>query len=735
MAGRAGITRVLARRDREPRVVERPLAPRRVRRPVARLARRREPRRHVVRIPRRLVLRQVAPGAGPRRSPVDPVLVARRARRRRVPALQRERRRVVERPLAPRRVRRPVARLARRREPRGLVVRVLRRLVLRQVAPGAVPRRSPVDPVLVARRARLGRVVPDEREHRRVIERPLAPGQVRRLVTGLARRRESRGQVIRVLRRLVLRQVARHAVAREPLEDPVLVARGAERARVPAQEGPPRVVERPLRPGGVGDLVTGFTRRREPRGEVVRVHGPLVVGLVARGARRREPLEHAAPMAGRARLDRVLSRERPLRMIERHPRPRRVRRLVARFARRRESRQDVARVRRLLEQREVAPRAVAGRAAVDTARVTRGAGLRGVPPDEGEGAGVVELALLPRRVGDLVARFARRREPRGGVVRVRGFLVVGLVARDARRPEPLEDAAPVARRAGLARVPAHEGPLRVVERDPLPRRVRGPVARLARRREPRLDVARVRRLLVLGDVTPRAVARRPAVDAVLVAGRAGRRRVLAGEREGRLVVKAGLLPGRVGDLVARLARGREPRRNVVRVLRPVVVLPVAADAARRLALPEETARVALLAVDSGVRTGECEAGRRGVAPGDGGPRGRPVAVLAVEAQPGLEPVVLSAVPVAVGAEARRPLRLPLDVAGRAGDEEVLALERPRRLVESARGALPGPGGGVAALAARTERPLVRVLVARRARGLEPLVADRRSLASRESSDF
>ncbi len=330
-----------------------------------------------------------------------------------------------------------------------------------------------------------------------------------------------------------------------------------------------------------------------------------------------------------------------------------------------------------------------------------------------------------------MARLARRREARGHVVRVRGLLVVGLVTRDARRGKPLEDAAPVARRARVPRVTPDERPLRVAERDPRPRRIRGPVARLARRRETRQDVARVRRLLVERQVAAGTVARRPAVDAVPVARGAGRRRVLSREREARPVVEAGLLPRRVRHPVARLARRREPSRHVVRLLRPVVVLPVAADATRRRALPEDAARVALLAVDGRVGPGEGEAGRRGMTPRDGGPRLRPVAVLAVEAQPRLEPVVLAAVPVAVGAEPRRPLRLPPDVAGRARDEQVPALQRPRRLVEGARGALPGRRGRVAGFAARTERPLVRVLVARRARGPDPLVADCRPPAGGE----
>jgi len=46
-----------------------------------------------------------------------------------------------------------------------------------------------------------------------------------------------------------------------------------------------------------------------------------------------------------------------------------------------------------------------------------------------------------------------------------------------------------------------------------------------------------------------------------------------------------------------------------------------------------------------VSPGEGEPGRRGVAPGDGRPGGRPVAALAVEAEGGLESVVLPPDPV------------------------------------------------------------------------------------------
>jgi len=61
------------------------------------------------------------------------------------------------------------------------------------------------------------------------------------------------------------------------------------------------------------------------------------------------------------------------------------------------------------------------------------------------------------------------------VVRVRRLLVVGLVARHAARWKPLEDAAPMARRAGLRGVASGERPPRVVERPGRPGRVRRPV--------------------------------------------------------------------------------------------------------------------------------------------------------------------------------------------------------------------------------------------------------------------
>ena len=96
---------------------------------------------------------------------------------------------------------------------------------------------------------------------------------------------------------------------------------------------------------------------------------------------------------------------------------------------------------------------------------------------------------------------------------------------------------------------------------------------------------RVRRRAVVGLVAADAVARRPLVDVVLVAGRARLRRVDADQREDAVVVEAAARAtvGSVGRWHG-LARRREAGRRVIGIRRALVVGQVAADAVARRAL-------------------------------------------------------------------------------------------------------------------------------------------------------
>jgi hypothetical protein len=134
MAGRASLRGVDAEeRERSRRMIERPQLPVGIRGLVARLARRRESRRRVIRVGRLLILRLVAGEAVGRYADVDMVLVARIARRRRVDPDERIDG-VIEAGLVPCGIGRLVAILASRREAGGSVGGILASLVVFAVA-------------------------------------------------------------------------------------------------------------------------------------------------------------------------------------------------------------------------------------------------------------------------------------------------------------------------------------------------------------------------------------------------------------------------------------------------------------------------------------------------------------------------------------------------------------------------------------------------------------------------
>ena len=148
---------------------------------------------------------------------------------------------------------------------------------------------------------------------------------------------------------------------------------------------------------------------------------------------------------------------------------------------------------------------------------------------------------------------------------------------------------------------------------------------------------------------------------------------------------------------------------------------------------EAAVLVARAAVEHPVGEIEREAGPRGVVPVDGLPAGRPVAHLALVAQPRLVRIVASANPVAVVALRRRALRDACQVTAGARRREVAALEREqRRLVERARGG-PPRDRRVTLFALVAEGAAMGVLgaVTRRAGAAQPGESHRRAVPGRE----
>ena len=279
----------------------------------------------------------------------------------------------------------------------------------------------------------------------------------------------------------------------------------------------------------------------------------------------------------------------------------------------------------------------------------------------------------PARVRRLVARLARRREPRRRVVGARGALVGRAVTAVTVSRRALIDVVLVAGRAGLRGMHANERVgAAVVERRP-PARVRRPVAGLARGRKSGGRVVRAGGALVGRTVTAVTVSRRALVDVVLVARDAGLGGVHPGERIVRAVLEAGLRERGVRRLVAELALRREPGGLVRRLRRGLVLLRVA-RVARRAAGVEAAVRMATVAAQRAVRRTQRRACCRAVIPRHRGPADRPVAGFTVGAKPRPVRVVLAPDPVAVVALVRGALHRAADVAVLARHAEVPAFE-------------------------------------------------------------
>ena len=198
---------------------------------------------------------------------------------------------------------------------------------------------------------------------------------------------------------------------------------------------------------------------------------------------------------------------------------------------------------------------------------------RVIPGEREPGAGMVECGIHPVR--GVMTGVAGLREIRTDVIRVCRSLVVLQVATHARRGVQAVVVVNVAIGAGPRRhrvQPSERKPgAGMVERGIHP--VGGVMAGIARLREIRRDVIRVRRPLIVLQVAAHAGCAVQAVVIVDVAIGAGarRNRVQAGEREpGTVVVKRGIQPS--AGAVAGIASLREVRRNVIGIGRSLIVL-------------------------------------------------------------------------------------------------------------------------------------------------------------------
>lgn len=205
-----------------------------------------------------------------------------------------------------------------------------------------------------------------------------------------------------------------------------------------------------------------------------------------------------------------------------------------------------------------------------------------------------------------MAEGAVLRESGGFVRRVVGSVEVGLVAVPAGPAGQAVVVVEVARRALLGGVEAQqfEPGGGVVERGAGP--IRGGVAGSAGLRKAGCCVVGTGGFLEIGQVTSHALLRRSrkhSIDVTLSARHGGMR---SSQRESaQAVIERGALP--VGGGVTTLATGGELTGLVIGIGRAIVVRQVASHALRRHP-GEDSVRVALGALDGGVRPGQCEAG-------------------------------------------------------------------------------------------------------------------------------
>jgi len=300
--------------DREV-VLEHGLVPRSVACQVAVLTARRKSALHVIRIPRRVVVRSVTAEAVA--GQIEAARVARLAVERAVGALKRKELIVVERRPGPTVGLGPVAARAIGREPRLTMVGARRSVVVRAVAVDAARRRPREAAVHVARSAVRRPVLAAEREEAIVVEACSRPARGRLAVAARAVRRKSRLEMIGVRRALVVPPMAIVAVGGGSGEDAAGMARRAIDGLVlSAKREEPIVVELRAFPARRVLLMALQAVGGEARLLMIGVLGGLEVRPVAAETVGGSPGESPARMAGFAGGGLVRSGEREETVIE-----------------------------------------------------------------------------------------------------------------------------------------------------------------------------------------------------------------------------------------------------------------------------------------------------------------------------------------------------------------------------------------------------------------------------------
>jgi len=180
---------------------------------------------------------------------------------------------------------------------------------------------------------------------------------------------------------------------------------------------------------------------------------------------------------------------------------------------------------------EVTSNAIGGSSRINTARVAGRAIQRRVYAIQGER--VIEIRILPRAIGSVMAKIAGRGETRCAMVGIGRGLVVVQVAADTVPGCPRVDSIPVASRAVSGCVLPTQAVV-VIENSLIPRDIVGTVANVALRREARSHVVWFPSTLVISAVARIAVRGDGAVELTI--------RVAANAIDG-LVLSTNIKPG------------------------------------------------------------------------------------------------------------------------------------------------------------------------------------------------
>lgn len=339
-----------------------------------------------------------------------------------------------------------------------------------------------------------------------VVQRCRNPAHGR--VALLAGLRKSGGLVVWIGRAVVVVDVARDAGCAQTGKYATRMAIGTGLRGVSAHQGEQRLGMVEHRACPSGRVVADGTILRESGVHVVGIGGFLVVGQMARSARRRSAGVLSVDVALRARDAQVESGERELGQAVVHGRLIPTRGGVALFAVLRHAGGSVVRVLRSVVIVEVTRGAGRAQPGVGPTRMARGAGLSYVHAGQGESREGVVIELGPCPAIGAVALRAGLREPRLRMVRVVGGREVLPVATEAVRLGALEIAGGVTGRAIQSRMCPAEGEVRYCGMIELcPRPTVHAVAGLAGGREVGGPVVGQRCARVIGGVATETIGR------------------------------------------------------------------------------------------------------------------------------------------------------------------------------------------------------------------------------------